>query len=390
MGKLEIAYNYAQEKFSWNEANEKIVYFDQLPLTKKVWDRVHLDKGVFARKNLYFDEIKQYINKSQLFKISEDDFILGYLKECKRFNSGLRLPPEMMKTSKTGGNPQLTTESGAIIRHILHDNPFIGYASFNILLQYFSVLLCDRVLAEKDFPSISTIRHAICRLDNFDLYDLGQMVLKHVSSRSKFGNRIMIGAGSDDTKHDKKDAKSHFFAIVGSRGQPDPENPYMIDPFVFPLTAGRGISSNSDGNATLNIESMAPLPPEVIASLSVFSSDQAPDALKEGRLTIEKARATAEERGCGELTFVNGVELRPTSIPDSFHNHQNSAKHFSEAAMGKTEAGQHDQNHHRQVRVCASDSSFATLLIVYPSLSTPIPVHPERLGYLHSQSRAVL
>ena len=339
VGKWEIAYSYAHENRSWSEANKKIVYFDQLPLSKGDLDRVLIDKRVFARKNLNFDELKKYINESQLFKIGKDDFILGYLKDCKRFNSGVKLPREMMKTTKTGGNPQLTTEAGAIIRHILHDNPFIVYASFNILLQYFSILLCDRVLTEKDYPSISTIRHAICRLDNIDLYELRQMVLKCVSSKSEYGNRIMIGAGSDDTKHDKKDAKSHFYAIVGARDPPDPDNPYLIDPFVFPLTTGRGISSTSDGNATLNVESMAPLPTEVMAAVSVFSSDQAPDALKEGRLTIERAQETAKQRGCEEQTLVNGVKVRPINIPDTFHNHQNSAKHFSEAAMGKTEAG---------------------------------------------------
>ena len=81
----------------------------------------------------------------------------------------------------------------------------------------------------------------------------------------------------------------------------------------------------------------------------MYSSDNANDELKEGRETGAAIKARAIEYGYEEKTKAHGVSIRTINGRDPFHIHQLCVKWLSESVFGKTDQGNHDQIHHRQV-----------------------------------------
>ena len=357
-----------------NDANKIIARFDALPIQKVTWDRILLEKDL-SRMIRYFDhDLRLHINEGQLLQIRDGDYILEYLKTIRRMNEGEVLPREMMRPTPTSGQPQLTTEAAATIRHILYSNPYIGFISFPLLLQQFAVLLLGRHLKLREFPSRETFTLHNARLDNLDFLELGRALEASLAKLSPCGNNRQLGGGCDDTKHGNA-GKTHLQVLAGDRGCKVPEEAdepfelYKIDPYIIVLNSSIAASSDTRGNVELNVEGFSNLPGLVAASYVVHATDQANDALKEGRETFVGLQELATAKGNADDTYSHGVKKIGSNLPDAFHIFMNATKYFSEGAMGMTVKGDFDQNHHREVSRrqsmfhCATAATKPTLLL---------------------------
>ena len=99
------------------------------------------------------------------------------------------------------GPRQLKSDSAQIIRHILFTNPKVGISKFPELFASMFVLITGRAPEEREITSPSTIRSHVERLNNFDLYDIGQMFVELTKDLSHCGNKNMFSSITDDTKH---------------------------------------------------------------------------------------------------------------------------------------------------------------------------------------------
>ena len=147
------------------------------------------------------------------------------------------------------------------------------------------------------------------------------------------------------------------------------------------------MTSDWAGNTELNLESLERvIPPECLIYLIAYSSDNASDALKEGRETLNAICERVKELGHQDKTTIHGVPIRGISIRDPFHIYQLCVKWFSESVCGKTEKGNHDQVHHHQVRIIKwliCKSHFHFLQLTYLFLHS---AHPSLVG--HQQPHA--
>ena len=228
----------------------------------------------------------------------------------------------------------------------------------------FHVLLTGTAPSEDQLPSPSTIRSHCKQLGILDEYNIQQMFVSLANDKSPLNEERNYGFLSDDTVHgDRK--KSHVGILTCDdiergnierggvdRNSLDIKEKYRVHPVFILGTTSQAVTADCGGNSDLNIESMLKLVPDAALPLfSTYASDNANDALKEGRDTWEKYMNTLREKGLHDATTSGGIERLLTQIGDSFHIQQLCIKHMSEGACGQTVKGKHDQVHHRQVSI---------------------------------------
>ena len=83
------------------------------------------------------------------------------------------------------------------------------------------------------------------------------------------------------------------------------------------------MTADCSGNSDLNVETLWKLVPESALHLfNGFASDNANDAVKEGRDTWEKYIHRLTQEGLIEQTMANGVVRKYKQLGDSFHIQQ--------------------------------------------------------------------
>ena len=216
------------------------------------------------------------------------------------------------------------------------------------LYNEFFVLFNGRAATLEEFPSISTVRNHNAQLDSFDDYDARESVRGFAEKLSPRGNRMFFGGGGDGTCHGKADKREVCTIVASNNDFKDNKNPWKLDPSFYVTSAASPVGSDSNANSKYYLDSIQKVvPPESMASLSVFSIDNCSTAKKDGRLTMEGSQQRAIDNGHEAKTMAHGVRIRGFLIGDAFHKHQLSVKHFSKTAMGKTEKACHEQIHHR-------------------------------------------
>ena len=185
---------------------------------------------------------------------------------------------------------ELTSETAAVIRHILYSNPRISWGSFMKLYNQFFVLFNGRAAQEEEFPSIATVRNHNAQLDSFDEHDSRESVSEFTEKMSPRGNRVYFGGGGDGTCHGKAD-KREVCMIVTSNNDFKDNNPWKFDPSFYVTSAASPIGSDRNANSKYYLDSIQKVASSAsMASFTVFSIDNCSTAKKDGRLTMEGAQ----------------------------------------------------------------------------------------------------
>ena len=158
-----------------------------------------ISKSTIARKLQNFHRLKQWINDTnptRLFRIEQQQLILEFVSDGRGYQTD-RLTNQIFEPS---GPRQLKSQCAQIIRHILFTNPKVAISKFPELYTAMFVLINGRAPKECQIPSPSTIRSNIERLNQFDLYDIGQMFVDLSKDNSPCGNKRYFASITDDTK----------------------------------------------------------------------------------------------------------------------------------------------------------------------------------------------
>jgi len=307
------------------------------------------------RKN--FTLLRKWINDratTKLYETYDEQLLLEYVTggERETWTKGLGLTRGLFYPT---GPKELRPEVAFIIMHILFTNPNIGISKFPELFTEMHVLMTGKAPSEDQIPSPSTIRSYIKQITNLDEYDIQQQYIALSKDKSPAGEKRYFGLLSDDTKHGRS---KHHVAILtidnlsktGDRQSSDLKERWRVSPQYILATTGQAIKADCESNSDLNIECMMRLvPDEAFPHFNIFASDNANDASKEGRLTWEKYIAKLRELGLDVEILSGGVDRELTQLGNFFHIQQLVINYMSEFSCGKTEKGNHDKVHHRQL-----------------------------------------
>ena len=147
-----------------------------------------IPKTVSVRKLTNFSKLREHINKTQIHKVKDDEDILEWVDEVYRQNDGEKLPQQLMKKSKHGGKPQLTSEAAAGFRNIIYTIPDLGLSKVPYLFSLVGEMIRGRPFEEDELPSVATIRSHLARLDAIDRYEISQIFKTMLDKLSPCGN----------------------------------------------------------------------------------------------------------------------------------------------------------------------------------------------------------
>mmetsp|Transcript_30984 Transcript_30984/g.52529 ORF Transcript_30984/g.52529 Transcript_30984/m.52529 type:complete len:203 (+) Transcript_30984:80-688(+) len=179
----------------------KLFDLDQSPIGVDEYKGItnHYGKSRLARLRRNFDAFKTDYNKGQAFKIRDDQLLLEYLLDARRYSDGTNLPRQL---SDSHG---LKPDFAFMFRHIYYTHPKIGLKNLTELFICIHVMLLGTSPTEDDFVSTSTIRCHIAMLNEVDHHLQGEEFCKRTKVLSPCGNKRHFALLSDDTKHGKLD-----------------------------------------------------------------------------------------------------------------------------------------------------------------------------------------
>ena len=354
VGRLEIALTNAHDKKDREYTNSEINSLGGSTFSVVDYEAIEaLGLSVLGRKRRNIGKLRKWINDNSFTKLYQVYDEMRLLEYARR-GGDLWLGGEGLASDIYEPSGQLKTEVAQMIRHIIYTCPGIGISKFPEIFAYCCVIFTGK--EPKRIPSASTIRLHIARLNQFDLEENKQMYEALAKDVSPYGTPRMIGIITDDTKHGERDKRHVVILSCDSlrssdkRDSNDVKERWAISPVYILCTTGKAVTPDCEGNSDLNVEVIWKLLPRCAFHLyNSFVSDNANDAVKEGRLTWDKHTDRMIEEGLEDETMVNGVVRKAKQLGDSFHVHQLVVKWMSEVSCGKTEKGNHEQNHHRQV-----------------------------------------
>ena len=268
----------------------------------------------------------------QVFKSSEKQSLVDWLREGERYSYGEHLPREMLELHPESRKEWFKDTIVSTVRHISFSYN-IPTARFGSLLNSFAVLLLGRALKMDEFMDKRSLNRRLMHLSIFDWHRSTDSFEKYISSSTENGFKRYWYSVTDDSKHFILDghALMIFFQEEESKS-----------PSYKVLTVSAAASKDSKGNTELNVYKIKEsLSPKVIGCYGGNASDHASDARKESRDTFTQLLTN--------YRLEHGVVPKPILICDLFHADNLAVTHASTATFGDTERNNHRQRHHRQL-----------------------------------------
>ena len=290
-----------------------------------------------------------------LFKIQDNQLLVDWLEQGRRFNDGERLPPSNTEKNSCNGKLCFTDEAMSYVRHMICS---FGLSSirFPSLMNCFSILLLRRTLMDEEFPSITTITSRMLRLGVFDSYIFGEIFRQQITIPSQYGFPTLSYVMTDDTKIDNEQLHAIIKSVIGKNRTKS-----------FRLySASASSSKDSIGNAQKNYDVITGKESnQVMAHTGGGNSDHENSATKEIDETFLMIMSKLEREGFTQGPFqgnkVYGVSRRVIRNEDWFHSVNLAVMLASVGAFGPT-VKDNTQNQHKQVHYRQSIQLFADIM----------------------------
>jgi hypothetical protein len=294
-----------------------------------------------------------------LFSMSDDQLLVHWICDGRRYSKGVRLSADNYYIHPDNNKPCLTDEGAHCLRHMLFCYN-LSIIRLPALWNCFAVLLLGRGMKDEEFSSLQTIRNRIQRLHHIDEIRFSHEFEQLISKATPNGFKLLFYTVSDDSKHKKRSRHAVLMSTPSTKDMDAEEQDYPTPSFRL-LTTDEALTTDSDGNSDLNLKTL--MNAVSVKSLTHYGgnvSDNANDAVKEGKLTFQKLMRTLPL----EDQKLYGVERLPIIFGDPYHNDNLCMQHASLASWGETERDNHSEVHHRQMMqslhdIHASDRIFS-------------------------------
>ena len=286
---------------------------------------------------------EDYFNNFHVFfKIQENQLLVDWLEQGRRFNDGERLPPSNTEKNTSNGKLWFTDEAMSYVRHMICSYG-LSCTRFPSLMNCFSVLLLRRPLKDEEFPLITMITSQMLRLDVFDSFAFSVIFQNKITVPSQYGFPMFSYVMTDDTKMDGVQLHAIIRSVIGKN-----------DSKSFCLYSTSASSSkDSTGNAQKNFEVLVEKESnQVLVHTGGGNSDHENSATKEIDVTffmiMNKLEREAFAHGPFSGNKIYGVLRRVIRNEDWFHSVNLAVMLASLGAFGPT-IKDNTQNQHKQV-----------------------------------------